>query len=212
LTNYLATKEQNAYLKQAYSADFSKNPFETAMESVSLLRNEPVVAGIQYIKAQLQKQSCSLSQRNIVTIVSYFRPDFSALFSSQLIQNTNKTPSLVIDKATAFKACQKFNECFPPNTYKADGDIWNMCEKFFTNWYAEGLKEKTRSQAIDTVQMGEDKYWNSSLEDSPYDVMYDISAVSKVLFESVQAPVEMAFYHYPNFSASQGGKGVAGGQ
>jgi len=48
--------------------------------------------------------------------------------------------------------------------------------------------------------MGKDKYWNASLEDSPYDILYDIQMISKLFFEEVQNPYQVTFYQMPDFN------------
>ena len=46
-------------------------------------------------------------------------------------------------------------------------------------------------------------YWNSSTEDSPYDIMSDISVVWKLLYEDVEPSVTPVFYNIPIFSKSK---------
>jgi hypothetical protein len=195
LTKSLAEREQKSYLNRAYEANFPTDPFGAVMEEVQGKKNDLVLGGIEEIATQLKIHNCSLSQKNISAILYYFNDNFRGNMEYQLLKNSSQTVEIRYTPGAVESACKKFNQCY----YTAfKGDVMTDCKEKFTHRYSEGVNRKQNLQTIQTVQVGEDKYRNTSLEDSPYDLMYDISAISKILFESIQDPHQLAFYHLPN--------------
>ena len=50
------------------------------------------------------------------------------------------------------------------------------------------------------VNLGANKYINGDLADSDYDLMYDISQVGTILYESYKPQPQIIFYNPPIFS------------
>ena len=49
-----------------------------------------------------------------------------------------------------------------------------------------------------------DKYLNNSIEDSPFDILYDIIHIKKILFgEEGNEDLELIFYRTPLFASTQ---------
>ena len=76
------------------------------------------------------------------------------------------------------------------------------CKNFFQKYYREGRNNKENGQKVEESQLWNDKYWNATLEDSPYDIMSDLWIIAKLLFEESQDPVQPVFYHLPMFRAN----------
>jgi hypothetical protein len=167
--------------------------------------NELLLGGIQRIVLQLQKKSCTtFPQKDIALILAYTHSSFKSTTTDQVFSGA-ELGFTTVDTETAREACHRFNQCYyVPDSFK--GDEMTDCETKFVSRYTAGYDDTKRTQGVQMAQAGSDKYWNTSLKDSPYDIMYDISAVSKVLFESIQEPVEVLFYHLPEFS-NQGNVG-----
>ena len=148
--------------------------------------------------AQLQKNSCSLSQKEISTILYYFDENFRASMEysiSQKSNQSNEAPS----RLEVERACASLNFCYyVAGTFR--GDVMTDCREKMLTWYNNGYLKKSNTQRVKLAQLGADKYRNTSLEDSPYDLLYDISAIAKIFFEDVQEPYQLAFYHMPVIS------------
>jgi hypothetical protein len=198
LKKSLATREQKSYLNQVYSSKFANDPFGVALKNVQDQGNEILLGGFQRVQLQLQQKSCSLAQKDIALILAYAHPPFKSTTTYQIFSDV-AFQSTTIDVNTARQACQRFNQCYyVPGSFK--GEMMVDCVTKFVSRYTAGYAESERMQSVQMAQAGSDKYRNTSLDDSPYDIMYDISAVSKVLFEGIQEPVEVLFYHLPEFS------------
>jgi hypothetical protein len=201
LTTYLAKREQNDYLKKSYDSSFAGDPFRAAVEDAEGQDTEIILGGIQEIITQLQRNSCSLTQREISSILYYFDADFRARMGYKLSQATNQVSSTTLNKSTMEKACMAYNRCYyAPGSF--GGDIMTDCKDTFLSRYRNGSTKKDRLQSVKTIQLGKDKYRNTSLDDSPYDLMYDMTAVAKILFEDIKEPYQVLFYHLPNFKGT----------
>ncbi|MDR0370183.1 MAG: hypothetical protein LBH96_06980 [Candidatus Peribacteria bacterium] len=153
---------------------------------------------MENINSWLQKKSCSLSRKEISSILYYFDEGFRSKMIIQLSQNTNQYFQPPLDREATTRACRKFVDCY----FSGLGEPMSICKSNILSWYQQGLQNTVRFDAMLNTQVGKDKYRNSSLDDSPYDIMYDINAIGKVFFEDIQAPVQVLFYHLPNFKGS----------
>ncbi|GHV25682.1 hypothetical protein FACS1894176_04800 [Bacteroidia bacterium] len=201
LNKIIATREQNSYLERSYEANFPADPFGAVVEEIQNQKNELIIGGISEIATQLQMKGCSLTQKKISNILYYFEDNFRANMGAQVAKKSNQYIDARPTGGEAEKACVEFNQCYYGNgNFK--GDVMTDCKDKFQTWYREGSIRKERFQTVKIAQVGQDKYWNNSLEDSPFDLLYDMSAISKILFESVQEPYQLAFYHLPNRKGS----------
>jgi len=119
----------------------------------------------------------------------------------QLSQNANQHVDGGPSRESAMVACRRFVDCYYAG-YAEMGNTMSQCQKDILNRYKQGTENATHSQSVLNTQVGKDKYWNSSLDDSPYDIMYDITAVGRIMFEDIQEPLQVLFYHMPNFKGS----------
>ncbi|MDR3169676.1 MAG: hypothetical protein LBU27_08285 [Candidatus Peribacteria bacterium] len=147
-------------------------------------------------------KGCSLSKKQISAILYYFDENFRKNIGTPVAQKSNQFISTTPTSGAVVNACTSFYRCYYATDAK--NDMMTSCQEKFTFRYKDGMQRKQNTQTIQTVQVGEDKFRNTSLEDSPYDLMYDISAISKILFESIQEPYQLAFYHLPNRKGNSG--------
>jgi hypothetical protein len=159
---------------------------------------------MQGIIDEFQRRGCSISQKNLTAMLYYFSPEFRSKTAYQLSLGTEEIYDQEPDRNAAEKACLLFNRCYyPADSFR--GDMMTDCRDKMLERYGDGYSRKQRSQDVKLVQLGKDKYWNASLEDSPYDLMYDFSAISKIMFESIQEPAPIFFFSLPTFSSQYGG-------
>lgn len=208
LTNFVAKREQNSYLNAVYTSKFSSDPFADALEHTIQNSLSPLLWGMENVNSWLQKKSCSLSRKEISSILYYFDEDFRSKMLIQLSQNTNQYFQPPLDREATTRACRKFADCYFPGLKEP----MSVCQSNILSWYQQGLQNTTRFDSVLNTQIGKDKYRNSSLDDSPYDIMYDINAIGKVFFEDIQSPVQVLFYHMPNFKGSSNWSSSSSGQ
>jgi hypothetical protein len=207
LHTYIETREQNAYLNKSYNPKFEMDPFGAVMDDMQQQTTEVVLGGMQEIVAQAQSQGCGITQKNLTAMLHYFSDDFRSKMENQLGTRSDQSFGQQLDSDAAKEACLKFNRCYYPKGFP--GDVMTDCREKILSWYREGYDNQNLSQSVKLVQLGKDKYWNTSLEDSPYDLFYDLTAISKIMFEDIYEPVPLYFFQVPAFL---GGGVSAGGR
>lgn len=73
-------------------------------------------------------------------------------------------------------------------------DALNLCTKTLYDYYTlEKMNIKSNSQ-LKQINYWNDMFWNGELKDSPYDILYDLEMVGKVLFSENRSPQKASFY------------------
>ena len=81
--------------------------------------------------------------------------------------------------------------------------IKSNCQEFFQRTYVEWQANEERVQNLQTSQLWADKYWNATTDDSPYDIMSDLSREAELSFNEVEPAVTIVLYDLPAFSNSK---------
>lgn len=201
LMNYLDTMKQDDYLKRLYQNSFSMNPFNDIVQETRNMATERNLWGIESISKTLWTKWCYITNDSISAILYTFSEQFSKDMTLQVAQNSKNVVNSVPDRKRAENACFAFIKCYYPNT--ENSNIMNKCRdeilKMYNLWYSQ----TDRFQQVETVQVGEDRFWNwnskDKMQDSPFDLLYDMSSLARLLFEDVEESFVIAFYHMPNF-------------
>ncbi len=88
-------------------------------------------------------------------------------------------------------------------TSNTPANIKTNCQEFFQINYKKWQEAEQRVQKVQTSQLWSDKYWNSTTDDSPYDIMTDLWTVWKLLYQEAEQPITPVIYHLPMFSNSE---------
>ena len=215
------------YISSIYSPNFSKDPFGDAMSTVESKSMQLKIAWAQYIEDLLKTKWCaSFSKKKIWWILYYFVPEFRAELASSLKQDLGDYDSqkYVFDKDKIMDYCREYflcdrSEWNTSRTVDGEGvvigkdlkwissatprDIETNCKEFFQRNYEEWQNNEKNMQSIQTAQLGADKYWNATTDDSPYDIMVDIGILARLLYKEAEEPITPVFYNLPVFSNSK---------
>ena len=208
----------NDYMNDAYSKKYSKDPYWDALKNISDKSSQIKLSWVEYVEDILSKENCRMSEKKIAAILYYFSPDFRSEFARTLRMNWKPTDSknYVFSWGVISEYCVEYYKCMNSDKNKTlwesmtsienelvaatSRTIETNCKEFFLQYYDEWKSNELRKQAVNTSQLWNDKYWNASLEDSPYDIIKDIESVWKFLFEEVESPITPVFYNLPVFS------------
>ncbi len=96
------------------------------------------------------------------------------------------------------KWCEALSKCMlgNPNFYNV------TCDWFVRDAYFDGVNLKERLTTMEESNLWAEKYYNWTLDDSTYDIFYDIGQLGKIFYEDV-APVKdtsVIFYRMPQFN------------
>ena len=80
-------------------------------------------------------------------------------------------------------------------------DDWFLnCKRLATNAYERNVKSASNSIKLASTNIGNDIYYNGTLDDSPYDILVDIQRIWDVMFASNEQTEKVLFYTFPNNS------------
>jgi len=200
------------YFNNSYSSSYSKDPYRDSLKNLWSMTNQLKVSWVQYVEDALWKYNCSLSQDKIWAILYYYVPEFRNELSRSLkLESWNMDgKDFVYDKSVIEKYCYEYSLCFENKgkdskqiTESLAKDSMTSCREFFQKYYDEWKESEQRVQNMQKSQMWVDKFWNSTEDDSAYDIMLDLWTVWKLLYEEVVLPITPVFYNLPLFSNSK---------
>lgn len=168
-------------------------------KSLDLVKNNqmiPMFDAINKTVAQLNSdENCQLDSQDIINIL-YFTNDW---FKRDL--KNNLVWFVKPQKDDMANSCNKWNVCkYDPvwwklqNTVTLNNNCQSLVEKQFVQFYLN-------SYYIQNIQWWNEWsnfFWNFSLEDSNYDIMSDVYALSTILFDWNVKPQETRFYKMPS--------------
>ncbi len=145
------------------------------------------------LKYYLCKKKKSLDT-NISTKCQDKRKEYAACLS---VCKQSKASCCKSEKSN-YETCVRNSEI----TASSPSDVESYCKDDFKGYYANGLDNKEVTQQVEVAQIWADKYWNSTTDDSPYDIMSDMWVFAKLLYYGIEEPITPVVYNIPMFSNS----------
>ncbi len=202
----------NDYMSDIYFSDFSKDPFWDAVKNVWDRAVQIKIAWAEYIEKHLIADWCWLSQKKIRSVLYYYVPEFRAEVAKSLRQNIwdYDSKKYVMDRNEIMKYCREFYDCEKLNweilwwiSASTPQNIETNCKEFFEKKYMEWKDGDGVIQNVKSSNLWVDKYWNQTIDDSPYDIMSDFWLLWKLLYHDAKEPITPVLYNIPFFSNSK---------
>ena len=200
------------YLEMPYVSVYSKDPFGDQLKSTSDMKTQLKLAWVDMVEQALANKNCKMAKKKIRWILYYYVPEFRMDIARTLKMEIWDTDSkkFILDRETALEYCIDYFKCeklpywnFQDVTARSSDDVETNCRDFFQKYYEAGQENEEKDQTVKKSQLWNDKYRNSSVDDSPYDIMSDLWVIWKLLFEDAQPPLQPVFYHLPIFRNSE---------
>lgn len=200
------------YLESPYVSVYSKDPFWDQLKSTEDMKTQLKLAGVDMVEQALLNKNCPMAKKKIRWILYYYVPEFRMDIARTLKMEVGDTDSkkFILDRDTVLEYCIEYFKCeklpfwkYQDVTARSSDDVETNCKDFFQKYYKEGQENEEKSQTVKKSQLWNDKYRNSSVDDSPYDIMSDLWVIWKLLFEDAQTPLQPVFYHLPIFRNSE---------
>ncbi|MEI7920089.1 MAG: hypothetical protein WCH65_08300 [bacterium] len=120
-----------------------------------------------------------------------------ALTFKQILPASTKVPmTKEINKSYAkFFACKHISS--PANI----DQITALNNEINTIYFA-GYTNTYSMSTLNQDNFGSDLFWNGTLDDSDFDLLYDINQVGKLLFDAFQDSPEVLFYRLPQLAGA----------
>ena len=211
-----------SYLQSPYISTYSKDPFKDSFDDVANMSMQLKISWAEYVENLLKEEGCSLSQKKIWAILYYFVPEFKVdlVRTMKIWLWDYNSRNYVFDEDKILKYCNDYFICskskwmtisevwnnasdLRPVTSDTAADIKTNCQEFFQEMYARGQDAEWKKQKIQTSHLWTDKYWNATMDDSPYDIMTDLWDIWKLLYTDAEKPITPVFYKLPMFSKSK---------
>lgn len=135
---------------------------------------------------------------DFINILYHTNGSFQTIFTQIFAKGTKPPTDSEINKSY-----QKFFVCEYPNALVVDNKIQaNIDQITFINSKINQLyyTNYSNSFALDTLNQKNfwsDLLWNGTLDDSDFDILYDVNQVGKLLFDSFKETPQILFYRLP---------------
>lgn len=216
----------DSYMETAYQSNYSKDPFKDELEDIENMSMQVKMAWVDYIEKIIKQKNCSLSRKKIQSILYYYVKDFKEDLMKNLKEGLWEYDSskFVMDEDKVESYCKDIYYCVEYGnrssfwdyrskvvsdlkeekiTSSTPSHILSWCKEAFKRGYEEWQMDQQNKQQVEVSWLWSDKYWNSTTDDSPYDIMVDFWNIWKILYTDVQQPVTPVFYNLPMFSNSK---------
>ena len=217
LNSYLANRESKTYLSNAYSSNFSLNPYESALKQSQLLHEEKLALALNGMEQYFNNLHCDISRAEFSEILNLYSKEYQKdleFFSRQTkktVSNSSKAYNSNKDKKNKMPGSKNAgtDTCIKYNTCLGKSRLDKGCIDAIVSLYTEEKTKAENNQNVSNANMGKEKFFNNSIEDSPYDIQYDISVIEKILYESVEIPDALVFYPLPGNNGKKEKKSVS---
>jgi len=194
-----------SYQQSKYDIWASENRLSTNLfwDNVKAYNNRKwgeILKWIEVAKAWIQRDyaNCNMSDEEILSILFFTknsRDDIAIQLRKFLSEK--KLPK----RAQFNQACKKLTGCMKGEaTDNKDTACQDEVYSRFAAWYDS---EKNKNK-VEEANLGNDKYWNGTNDDSAYDLLVDISKLMKTWFDSAKTYPEdfnpVIFYQNPSFN------------
>ncbi len=196
------TYQENEDNKNMVNNSIQFNIFKQNLESNQRNSIKKLLYWVQFAQKRIEENfpSCVQNFPNIATILYFSNNDFQKEIDLELekkyIENF-KTPQW----KEYLNICNQISNCIQGSPSKL---LSFDCNHTVNNFYLQGISYFENQENINDSNKGMDKYLNNSIEDSPFDILYDIIHIKKILFgEEGNEDLELIFYRTPLFASTQ---------
>ncbi len=183
-----------------------KDLFENNLKQVESSRILPITDAVDKVSKQINwLYSCNLMPEDVFNIL--YNENLEFRMSVNKLKNKQWNWP---DNEAIFQSCNKFNVCRYKDEDKDSEfflsvDIMNTCMVMVNDVYTVFMDNNKNQLTLKDMNYWKELFWNNDLDDSSYDLLYDIDVISKLLFDSPKTPSTTNFYRFPSWGAGMRG-------
>lgn len=189
--------EKNIEINGAKWKAVMKDLYNESLEKAQLLEVNPMIEAVKKTtKALNDNYLCNLKDDDLINILYRENKEFKKNIKnlSLWVSSPKKTDMI--------NSCSKLMWCvLSSDDSRKIKDSLSYCSLIVNDYYLEQYSNSYNLSSLSKWNEWYESYWNNSLEDSNYDILYDVYILSKILFESPEEPTEVLFYDLPDISA-----------
>lgn len=198
LSNWVDKVEKNIEINGAKWKAVMKDVYNESLEKAQLLEVNPMIDAVkQTAKALNDNYLCNLKEDDLVNILYIENNEFKKNIKNLSL---NVSSPRRIDMSNS---CSKLMWCvLKTEDSRKIQDSLSYCSLIVNNYYLQQYSNSHNLSSLSKWNEWYESYRNKSLEDSSYDILYDIYILSKIFFDSPEEPSEVLFYDLPDISAA----------
>ena len=198
LSNWVDKVEKNMEINSAKWKAVMKDLYNESLEKAQMLEVNPMLEAVKKTTKTLNDNYlCNLKDDDLINILYIENSEFK-----KNIKNLSLGVSYPkrVDMADS---CAKLMWCvLPSQDSRKIMDSLSYCSLVVNDYYLEQYNNSYNLSSLSKWNEWYEAYRNNSLEDSSYDILYDIYTLSKIFFDSPEEPTEVLFYDLPDISAA----------
>ena len=192
LTKSVTTYNDSKYDLSAHK--LSTNLFWDNASNYRIRKRGKLLKGLDSVKGALQTTypNCQLKDKEILGILFYsnWKLDITdeimnSLPESQWPKQKDQT-----------EGCLKLTKCIAG---KSESNMNWSCDEIIRNAYIQWYNKQAREFILEESNLWSEKYYNGTLDDSTYDILYDMQQITKTIYDDPKTVTSVVFYKNPNF-------------
>ena len=197
LSNWVDKVEKNIEINGAKWKAIMKDVYNESLEKVQLLEVSPMIDAVKKTTKALNDEFlCNLKDDDLINILYRENNEFKKNIKNLSLDVS--TPR----KIDMVNSCSKLMGCvLTSSDSRKIMDSLSYCSLIVNNYYLDQYSNSYNLSSLSKGNEWYESYRNNSLEDSSYDILYDVYILSKILFDSPEEPSEVLFYDLPDISA-----------
>ncbi|HMS90803.1 MAG TPA: hypothetical protein PKC87_01155 [Candidatus Absconditabacterales bacterium] len=171
-------------------------------KALQLAKDKEVTATMfSFDQLKLYFTTCTrLETIDFINILYHSHFSFRNTFDQIFPVGTKHPSTAQIDSSYAkFFACRNIEKPTSADIQNLNNEIHLVYTDIYTNTYTMSTLNKSN--------FGSDLFWNGTLDDSDFDLLYDINQIGKILFDDIAESPEILFYRLPTSPSSQNDNG-----
>lgn len=217
-TNATSLAKSIGYLYKDLSNETEKQDifwkmFATNLYKSNIVQQDSIELSniIDWIKATIYDinadYSCDISEEDMINIVYHSDQTIRGNIENIMLDNLNKEINFPT-RSQAIKACRNFSICTYWTKYKNSSFIASSvpvenCFDTINLYFQKNYSNIKNIQSNKTINEWTDAFFNGTLDDSDYDILYDIQQVGNLIFEWNKEPPSVVFYQFPELKNSE---------
>ena len=198
LSNWVDKVKKNMEINSAKWKAVMKDLYNESLEKAQLLEVNPMLEAVKKATKTLNDNYlCNLKDDDLINILYIENSEFK-----KNIRNLSLSVSYP-QRSDRTDSCAKLMWCvLSSQDSRKIMDSLSYCSLIVNDYYLEQYNSSYNQSSLSKWNEWYESYWNNSLEDSSYDILYDVYVLSKILFDSPEEPTEVLFYDLPDISAA----------
>lgn len=197
LSNWVDKVEKSIEINGAKWKAIMKDVYNESLEKAQLLEVSPMIDAVKKTTKSLNDEFlCNLKDDDLINILYRENNEFKKNIKNLSLDVSSPR------RIDMVNSCSKLMGCvLTSSDSRKIMDSLSYCSLIVNNYYLEHYSNSYNLSSLSKGNEWYESYRNNSLEDSSYDILYDVYILSKILFDSPEEPSEVLFYDLPDISA-----------